>query len=236
VVWSYNDAYCGWAPLPPGAVYSDTLGLIYGGAAVDMGFDFGLSPDSFVFVSLNYFGNPHPFQHRLNRDQARQVYRQTPIINQFERRGQGFVNRGIDPASIVRVTHTTIQPVMLQAASRVNGRFTPGGPAARAGAAVAPNRPQAPGGPSAANLRNDPAVMNNPQTATVTREQWAGPGAFRPHCVRAEQPQRASSEPAYGAAGGGKSPVLSGTGTAPGTAAPGHAAAGKSAGGAAVSG
>jgi len=183
VVWSYNDAYCGWAPLPPGAVYSDTLGLIYGGAAVDMGFDFGLSPDSFVFVSLNYFGNPHPFQHRLNRDQARQVYRQTPIINQFERRGQGFVNRGIDPASIVRVTHTTIQPVMLQAASRVNGRFTPGGPAARAGAAVAPNRPQAPGGPSAANLRNDPAVMNNPQTATVIGNRYnqniPGPGAGR---------------------------------------------------------
>ena len=172
VVWCYDNDYCGWAPLPPGAVYSDTVGLIYNGAVVDMGFDFGLSADSFVFVGLNYFGDAHPFQHRLNRDQARQVYRQTPIINQFQRRGQGFVNRGIDPASITRVTHTAIQTVTIQAPNRVNGRFTPGGPAAATGAAAYSSRSPAPGAQNAANPRNNAAGVNNPQTVTVIGNRY----------------------------------------------------------------
>jgi hypothetical protein len=199
VTWCYNDDYCGWAPLPPGVFYSDTVGLVYNGAAAGVADDFGLGADSFVFVSLNYFGDPHPFQHRLNRDQARRVYGQTPILNQFERRGQGYVNRGIDPASITRVTHTAIQPVTVPAAGRLNGRLTPGGPAARAGAAVNPGRPQVPGGPNATLPRTSPAVANSPQTVTVTgnryNENVPGPGTGRNQAPlnNGHAPERASA-------------------------------------------
>ncbi len=56
VCWRNADAqgYCGWAPLPPGAVFEPGVGLMWNGRlAVDV--DFGLGPDAFVFIPYDHF-------------------------------------------------------------------------------------------------------------------------------------------------------------------------------------
>ena len=60
VTWRYSDNYCGWAPLPPRAVYREGVGFFYNGVAVGVGFDFGLSWNCFAFVPIGHFCDPHP--------------------------------------------------------------------------------------------------------------------------------------------------------------------------------
>ena len=64
--------YCGWAPLPPHAVYRPGVGILYHGAAVSAGFDFGLSVGAFTFVPTRDFCDPHPrrLSHRSRRGDA----------------------------------------------------------------------------------------------------------------------------------------------------------------------
>ena len=54
VCWRQTEGYCGWAPLPPGAVFKADVGLwFHGHLAVDVGF--GLGADMFTFVPYDHF-------------------------------------------------------------------------------------------------------------------------------------------------------------------------------------
>ena len=58
VTWRYSVDYCGWAPLPPFTVFVSGIGFIYRGAAVGVGFDFGLGAGFFTFVPDQRFLRP----------------------------------------------------------------------------------------------------------------------------------------------------------------------------------
>jgi hypothetical protein len=163
VTWRYSDDYCGWAPLPPGAYYQDGVGFVFNGGAVGVDFDFGLSPDVFLFVGINDFCDPFPIRHRIDRSRAVQIYHQTSAVNHFAHNAYGFVNQGIDAGRIARVTHTDIRPVSIHATAGVAGRLSPGGSAARAAGAVYPNRPQT--APNQFN-RSTPAPNPGPYRAS----------------------------------------------------------------------
>jgi hypothetical protein len=117
VCWRSSDSYCGWAPLPPAAVFQPGVGIVFNGEVVGAGFDFGISANFFTFVPTASFCDPHPGRFRVAAAQVPGVYRQTAINNNFEVHNNDFVNRGIDPQRISALTHTTIRPVAIQEAS-----------------------------------------------------------------------------------------------------------------------
>jgi len=141
VTWRWSDDYCGWAPLPPGSEYVDGSGFVYDGSIVSPDFDFGLAPDSFIFVTVRDFCDPHPARHRIDRGRVATIFHQTTALNRFDRDDRlGFINHGIDPARITGVTHVSIRPLAIHETKGEVGLFGHG--EAVQGASVVVNRPQ----------------------------------------------------------------------------------------------
>jgi hypothetical protein len=110
VTWRYSSDYCGWAPLPPFTTCGSG-GFYYRGAAVGVGFNFGLSVNFFTFVPTRNFCDPHPRNYRAGRGQVTQIYNNTTIINNINVNNHTIINHGISPASISSVTHTPVRQV-----------------------------------------------------------------------------------------------------------------------------
>jgi hypothetical protein len=149
VCWRYNQDYCGWAPLPPHAVYHSGVGFFYQGHAVSVGFNFGLTAGAFTFVPTKNFCDPHPQHYRVNATEVTRVYNQTTVINNisFDNHQHGIINAGIPPQHITGVTRQVIHPVTIQAG---NGNPAWGGKHeqfAHNGTTLIVNRPQFVGTP-----------------------------------------------------------------------------------------
>ena len=114
VTWRYSDDYCGWAPLPPLAVYREGFGFFYNGLAVGVGFDFGLNWNCFAFVPIGHFCDRHPRRYCVASAQVTQIYNHTTVINNFGVHNHNFVNHGIDPEHIAAVTRTPIHPISIR--------------------------------------------------------------------------------------------------------------------------
>jgi hypothetical protein len=163
VTWRYSNDYCGWAPLPPRAVYRDGVGFFYNGLAVGVGFDFGLSWNCFAFVPIGHFCDPHPRRYCVAPAQITQVYNHTTVINNFNGHGRNLANRGIDPEHITAVTHTSIRPVALRDTTAPSGHGPRADQLSRDGSTLIVGRPgsinnPAPGG----NRNNRPAQSGSP--------------------------------------------------------------------------
>src|SRR6266704_2166097 len=63
VTWRVAGDNCGWAPLPPRAVFDIHTGWRFNGVRVGINFDFGLRPDHFTFVAVHGF-TQHDLGHR----------------------------------------------------------------------------------------------------------------------------------------------------------------------------
>ena len=120
VTWRSSGDYCGWAPLPPFAVYQPGIGFTYRGANVSVGFDFGLSVGCFTFVSVGNFCQPHPRSYCVPRQQVTQIYNQTTIINNYGSYNRTIVNHGVPVTTIGAAAHHPIQPI--SAATLANSR------------------------------------------------------------------------------------------------------------------
>ncbi len=126
VSWRRDRDHCGWAPLPPHAVYQSGTGFVYQGHAVSASFDFGLNAGAFTFVATKDFCDPHPRRHRIQPGEVARIYNQTTVINNlnFDNHRQGIINAGIPPHDITAVTRREIHPVTIQAG---NGSVAWGG-------------------------------------------------------------------------------------------------------------
>ena len=113
VYWRYSDDYCGWAPLPPRCYYRQGVGLIYNGAVVSGGFDFGLSVSCFTFVPTRDFCDLHPWRHRVEAREVTQIYNHTTVINNLGVNHTAIINNGIPPQRIAAVTGIAIHPVSI---------------------------------------------------------------------------------------------------------------------------
>jgi hypothetical protein len=111
VTWRSSDDYCGWAPLPPFAVFRPGVGFFYRGASVSVGFDFGLNADCFTFVSPGHFSERHPRYYRVEPQRVAQIFHQTTVVNHFDVNRQFIVNNGISAQRIGTLTHRDMQPV-----------------------------------------------------------------------------------------------------------------------------
>jgi hypothetical protein len=122
VCWRYSNSYCGWAPLPPNAIYRPGIGMVYNGVTIYAGFNFGIGVNLFTFVPTQNFCSSHPSRYRVPMAQVTQVYNQTTVINNYNVKNNIIVNNGIPARHIARVTGLQIHPVTLA----MRGAYTPG--------------------------------------------------------------------------------------------------------------
>jgi hypothetical protein len=115
VAWRSCDDYCGWAPLPPFAVFTPGFGFFYRGVRCSADFDFGLDADFFVFISPEHFCDRRPRQFCEPPEHTRQIFHTTTIVNNYHDRdqdhGHTIVNEGISVTRFTAATHHTIEPV-----------------------------------------------------------------------------------------------------------------------------
>lgn len=95
VTWRYTDDYCGWAPLPPFAVYQPGLGFVYEGNGISVGFDFDLDAGCFTFVPTAHFFDAHIRRFRCTPGEVAQIYGRTIVLNNFSYHQNVVVNSGI---------------------------------------------------------------------------------------------------------------------------------------------
>lgn len=129
VAWRNSDEYCGWAPLPPRAVFDVHLGWSFNGVRVGVGFDFGLHADHFCFIGIGDFCSHDLGHRRLPHTEVTRVYNRTTIINNnYVVNHNTIINQGVRVERVAAATHTEIHKAVI--------RDLPAGsnPAARSGA------------------------------------------------------------------------------------------------------
>lgn len=114
VVWRSEGDACGWAPLPPRAVYEIGLGWMYNGVHVGLNFDFGLGAGCYTFVHLGDFARHDLGHRRMAPLEVTRIYNHTTIINNYQVRNRTFVNEGIRVDRVASATHTTIRAVPIR--------------------------------------------------------------------------------------------------------------------------
>ena len=174
VTWRYSNDYCGWAPLPPFAVYRPGVGFVYRGSGVSIGFDFGLAVNCFTFVPTRYFCDPHPRHYRIGARDETRIYNQTTVINNFNFDGHNhnLVNNGIAVQHITDITRTPIHPVPVRELSVSARQPRYGGPGGQPNHRPGVTTQYAPQPGSAYDNRN--RFTPRGQTPTVTRGSQPG--------------------------------------------------------------
>jgi uncharacterized protein DUF6600 len=126
VTWRYSDAYCGWAPLPPGCGWRSGIGLTWYGRGISVGFDFGLGSHCYSYVPTARFCDWHVWRHCLPENRLRVVHHNTINVNKVVVRNNTIVNQGIEPNTIARATRSKIPTMRVRdAALPVDQRVKP---------------------------------------------------------------------------------------------------------------
>jgi len=117
VVWRSSGTHCGWAPLPPSAVFVAGRGLFHSGVRVGLNFDFGLPRHCFTFVPFNRFCDRNPYYYALGPTVVQNVFNQTTVINNIEVNNNVIVNNGVSADRVVTLTRTEIRKVSVREAA-----------------------------------------------------------------------------------------------------------------------
>jgi hypothetical protein len=160
VTWRYDNDYCGWAPLPPHAVYREGIGFVYQGRNVSVGFDFGLDAGAFTFVRTRDFCDPHLRQHRIGSGEVTRIYNHTTIINSINVQNNTIVNIGIAPEHITAVTRTPIHPIAIREATSPAGHGARGDQLSRDGGTLIVNRPHFADNPTPGGIGNNRTMQS----------------------------------------------------------------------------
>lgn len=142
VSWRYNDHYCGWAPLPPGATFAAGIGLTFHGHRVGEGDDLGLRPGHYHFVAWDHFHDRQLRPGSLQPRQGAQVYNNSTSVTRISGDGQTVINNGLPPSRVAAATHRPIQTVALRDIAEpvaMGGRAERFGPSGHTLAVYRPN-------------------------------------------------------------------------------------------------
>jgi hypothetical protein len=181
VSWRYTDGYCGWAPLPPCAVYRPGFGLTYWGRHVGVTFGFGLGFDSFSFVSWGHFRDRHVHRHYVHHDHARRIYHDSVVSTRIVgNRGHVF-NQGLSVDHVSRVTRTPVQKVAVRETGNLDGRGVRGDRLAADGKSLTVYRPRFPEANSTRPTRTEPVTTANRSGVVRNLSSETAPaGALKP--------------------------------------------------------
>jgi hypothetical protein len=108
VSWRESNAFYGWAPLPPEAVFN--VGAGFRGVAVNFGF--GLGADAFTFVPCGNFLALDFGAFIVPRERVDTIFRGTNIVrNSYETRNGRVIDKGFDVARVSERTGERIRPL-----------------------------------------------------------------------------------------------------------------------------
>ena len=114
VCWRSHHDYCGWAPLPPGAVFSAALGLTFHGHHVEQHHHFGVAANSFRFVPTGHFRDRQLRGQAVPPAQAAGIFAGSVPSTRFSLNHHSIINDGLSRSQIAAATHTEIRPVALR--------------------------------------------------------------------------------------------------------------------------
>lgn len=117
VVWRSSDSYCGWAPLPPSAVFVAGRGLYHRGTHVSVSYDYGLASFSYTFVPFSRFCDRNPHYYAVTPTVAVNVYHQTTVINNIRVNNNVIVNGGVNVDRVATLTRSEIRKVSVRDAA-----------------------------------------------------------------------------------------------------------------------
>lgn len=117
VVWRSSSSHCGWAPLPPSAVFVAGRGLFHSGVRVSFGFDFGLPRHHYTFVPFTRFCDRNPHYYSLTPTVVQNVFNQTTVINNIEVNNNVVVNNGVSADRVATLTRSEIRKVSVREAA-----------------------------------------------------------------------------------------------------------------------
>ncbi|MCY3017672.1 MAG: hypothetical protein NTW87_01395 [Planctomycetota bacterium] len=116
VVWRPGSSDCGWAPMPPAAVFRSGVGVVYTGRDAE----WGLVARDFVFVALTKLFEPRWWESRHPRDEKIALYGRQPMAHtHVEIVNNILINRGLEISVVERVTG---RPVPRYELARFAGR------------------------------------------------------------------------------------------------------------------
>ena len=110
VCWRHaeGEGFCGWAPLPPSAVFRAGVGLTFNGR-VGLDIDFGLNQTYFTFVAYDHFWD-HDFRRYVApRDRVAYFYRTSLIVNNYRVVNGRFVVEGLGHERMAALTHHEVR-------------------------------------------------------------------------------------------------------------------------------
>jgi len=137
VCWRNSAAYCGWAPLPPGACFSASVGWTHHGVSVGVGFGFGLGAAHFTFVSHDHFSERHVGAHSVKGHDVATAYRNTTVVNNYSVGANNrVINHGIGRETIAAASRTPIREASVQNLTQAGHRSTAANGVARVGSPV----------------------------------------------------------------------------------------------------
>ncbi len=117
VVWRSSDSYCGWAPLPPSAVFVAGRGLSHRGSFVAVDFDYGLASFCYTFVPFSRFCDRNPYYYAVTPTVAVNVYNHTTVINNIRVNNNVIVNGGVNVDRVASLTRSEIHKVSVRDAA-----------------------------------------------------------------------------------------------------------------------
>ena len=119
VSWRRSSSYCGWAPLPPSALWVSGRGFYCNTVSVGVSFEFGLSDHHYVYVPYNRFCDRRPSHYYVPSHQARSIHRETTVVNNYVSVNNNIVNHGVGFDRIAAVNKGNIRQVSLRPTSDV---------------------------------------------------------------------------------------------------------------------
>ena len=195
VSWRYTDSYCGWAPLPPAAVYTSGVGFTYYGSSVGFSFGFGLASYSYAFVAWPHFHSRHYHRHTVPSQRARTIYNNSTVVNNIiVGNNNTIINRGIEVDRVSRFTQRDIKPVRVRDVAIDNrSRLQPGERLERGGRELVVQRPRLPESPTMASGRQgrDTARAGNAPARNALNTSLAGAPTATPSVPRIANASRA---------------------------------------------
>jgi hypothetical protein len=162
VSWRVTDDYCGWAPLPPAAVYRPGFGFSYYGSSVGVSFGFGLGYDAYCFAPVSRFHDRHVWRHSVYGHHAHTYYNRSYVHNRYDWNKDRHhpVNNGVPRQQIERAIQRELRPVEVREASaqQVTTRVAPRERIERSGRDSVIVRPALPRAELASNIRTSSSV------------------------------------------------------------------------------
>lgn len=110
VCWRHaeGEGYCGWAPLPPAAVFRAGIGLTFNGR-VGLDIDFGLNQTYFTFVAYDHFWDHDCRRYVVPRERVAYFYHSSVIVNNYHVEHGRFVVEGLGHERMGALTHHEVR-------------------------------------------------------------------------------------------------------------------------------